>query len=127
MIIDDADRAKAERIVADAERLEREERRAERDRRRSQLGGRRFDDGRDPLMVHVASKIVGEMNRRRMTVRGLAIRAGLDDRTVRRVLDAHNTGLSNLAAIANALQLPLTSVFVFDVAESAAEVSESSG
>lgn len=94
------------------------------DRRDDDRGGRRNSDKRDPIAVQVAWRLGREMRRRRMSVRGLAIRASLDDRTVRRVLDARNTGLSTLAALADALQMPLARVISGVSVESAADVSE---
>lgn len=80
-----------------------EERRTRPDRRRVPSLGRRASD-------IVARRVSAEMGRRRLTGRQLAFRAGVDERTVRWVLDGRDTRLHTLESIADALGVPLVAL-----------------
>jgi DNA-binding Xre family transcriptional regulator len=87
-----------------------EDRRSGAERRTGRLGGRRDSDAPDPTELAVAHAITAEMRRRNLTNRNVARRAGLDERTVRRIRECKGMRLGTLQVIADALKLSLATI-----------------
>lgn len=83
-----------------------DERRACPDRRQGVRGGRRESD----WTLLVAVRLNEALRRRRMTNRHLALRTGLDERTVRNVLNGQDAKLTTIERIASVLELDLASL-----------------